>query len=529
MSNEFYDAAAKPSEKTLSDVTNVISKLSKNKSENLLDKNGKIKQNERLFTARPRYARRDQAFTLDKEGKPTDVDAAGSRGDWAYIKLLTSDKQAAQYTSGKTDRELARQSLIGEGSIADKMVGKKALKNYGYDEFMITNVSCSLSEKVQITEVFGDNEVVYYFGRQPIIFNIGGIIMDSADNDWFYNWLTVYADFLRGSQTARNYELIRLVLPNMILTGSISGFAWNQDSNRDTDIAFQFQFIAKVVAPKPATGGDMIGSNRMKGVNFSKAKTFISQFEVNNLKTQLDSFTEKITNPESSMREKGDALNKLGSGAGGGFDSFLLSSKNTLKGYQKTIDGWTKESNKTAKSVENSSMFKTVTSSLTGIRTNLFSPVYGILSSLTKLVSSTAKSVNKLVNSLITPVRNILRDITNISKKAVALVNLVNNSIKGIGRNLNSQLKGLRNDFKAAIKALKKAAGTLASAPASASHSVRFMFSSGSLPANAPFLTVAPKLTFVRPSLTLTGKKPPTKLAILTSQKEFSAVTANSL
>jgi hypothetical protein len=525
--NPFYKAATEKA--NFSEISNTVSNMARKKSRNILDKNGKIFQNERLFSARPRYARQDQIFTTDAKNKPTDVDAAGSRGDWAYIKLLTSKKQADQYSSGKTDRQVENKSLIGENSIVEKMVGDKALKNYGYDQFMITNVSCSMSEKIQITEVFGDNEVVYYFGHQPMIFNIGGLLIDSADNDWFHDWLITYGEFLRGSQTARNYELVKLILPNMVLTGTISGFGWNQDSSRDTDIAFQFQFIAKIVAPRPASGGNMISSNSMKNVNFSKAKSFLGQSDINNLKGQLDKFTEKITNPESSMRDKGKALDEIGSGSGGSFDAFLVSTKNSIKGFQKTVDGWDKQSKSTAKQVETSSMFKTVTSSLTGIRTNLFSPIYGVLSSLTKLITNTANSVNKLVNSLIRPVRNILRDITNISKKAVALVNLVNNSIKGIGRNLNSQLKGLRNDYKAAIKALKKASGTLASAPQTATHSVLNMFSSGALPANAPFLTVQPKLTFVRPSLTLTGRKPPTKLAILTSQSEYSAKTANTL
>lgn len=527
--NPFYKAADSADKSSLSSIVNTVSDMARGKSENLLNRSGKIVQNERLFTARPRYARQDQIFTTDTYNEPTDIDAAGSRGDWAYIKLLTSTKQAEGYKSGETNRDVDNKKLIGKGSIVDKMVSDKALKNYGYDGFMITNVSCSMSEKVQITEVFGDNEVVYYFGRQPMVFNIGGLLIDSADNDWFHNWLILYSDFLRGSQTARNYELIRLVLPNMVLTGTIMGFAWNQDANRDTDIAFQFQFMAKVVEPRPASRAAMVNSNKMKSVNFSKASSFISQTEINNLKGQVDRFTKKITNPESSLREKGDALNKMGSGSGGSFDSFMKSSKNTIEGFQKTVDGWDKSSKATAKSIETSSMFKTVTSTLTGIRTNLFSPVYGVLSSLTKLISNSANSVNKLVNSLIKPVRNILRDITNISKKVVALVNLVNNSIKGIGRNLKSQVKGLRNDYKAAIKSLRKAAGTLASAPETVTHSVLNMFSSGSLPANAPFLTVQPKITFLRPSLALTGKKPPTKLAILNSQPEYSAKTANSL
>ena len=82
------------------------------------------------------------------------------------------------------------------------------------------------------------NEVIYYFGRQPLIFNLTGVLIDSADNNWFVDWVKLYSEFFRGTQTAKNYELIKIVLPNMIITGTISAFSWQQDSSRDTDIPF---------------------------------------------------------------------------------------------------------------------------------------------------------------------------------------------------------------------------------------------------------------------------------------------------
>jgi hypothetical protein len=232
------------------------------------------------------------------------------------------------------------------------------------------------------------------------------------------------------------------VLPNMAITGTISGFSWSQDSNRDVDIPFSFQFIAKVVEPIPAMSDGMPTSNNLQYVDFRQVSQFVSQSSINSLKNQVSNASSIIQSPTSSLKQKGAALSTIGSGVGGTFGSFLESSKDSIKGFQKTVDGWTSSENSFFNGVKTSALFQTVTSSLNGIRTNLFSPIYGVLSSLTKLVSNTFNSATSIFNAVIQPVRNMLRDITNISKKAIALVNLVNTSITGFGRYVNGQLKG---------------------------------------------------------------------------------------
>jgi hypothetical protein len=402
-------------------------------------------------------------------------------------------------------------------------------KKSGYDKFLLTGVSCNMSEKVQISEVFGDNEVVYYFGHQPMIFNINGMLVDSVDNDWLTTFLQMYSDFLRGSQTAKNYELIRLVLPNMILTGTISGFSWSQEASRDTDIPFNLQFIAKVIEPVPTLREGMVLSNGLSNVDFSQAYKLTSQKSINSLRGQMTNLTNVIQNPLSTLKDKAAALSELGTGLGGTFDSFLNASRGTLDSFQSTVEGWDKTSKSTINGLRNSAMFQTVTSSLNGIRTNLFSPIYGILSSLTKLVSNTLNAANSLVNSVITPVRNILRDITNISLKAKALVNLVNSSITAFGRNVTGQLKGVEEDYKTAIKSLKQASGAVGTAPKSVAHAISNMFGSGLLNTSTPFLKTTPKLTFNSPALTLTYTTPVSKISLLKGVIGYTSAKANVL
>lgn len=522
--NSFNDVVKNPTQATALAAANTVSEAARGSGLNVLKKDGSIFQSERLFTARPRYASASSTY-VDGTG----ADRGGSRGDWAYIKLMTSDTQFKEYQKGTTKRLLNDKELIGTNGIVTEMANNgEAMNNVGYDRFLITSVACDMSEKVQISEVFGDGEVVYYFGRQPLIFTIGGLLIDSVDNNWFVEWVKIYSEFMRGSQTARNYELLKIVLPNMTITGTMSNFSWRQDGNRDTDIPFSFQFIAKIVQPNALPPGPIINSNAIKGVNFDKAK-MVSQADINSLKMQNRNLMNVISNPKSSLRDKGAALAAVGTGTGGVSGIADEKVKGTINGFQKTIDGWTKQQNNYVKSIQTSALFQTVTSSLNGIRTNLFSPIYGVMSSLTKLVSNTFNSASSIFNSLITPVRNILRDITNISNQAIALVNLVNNQIKGFGRNVTGQLKGVESDFKTAIKTLGKAAGVVASAPISAAQNAKLLFSSGRLSSRSSFLQSTPKLSFIRPSLTILKKPVPTKISLLTGGAEFIPKLANEL
>lgn len=507
-----YDSIAKQG--SALGVANAVTSLAK-PAPNVLKNDGSIAQPERLFSARARYG-------------ATNFNGANlveSRGQWAYIKLDTSEKQRQEYLSGKTQRDVTYSDLIGKSGPASMMSDSTGKQKNGYDKFLLTSVSCSMTEKVQISEVFGDNEIVYYFGRQPLIFNISGILIDSPDNDWFVTWMKMYGDFLRGTQTARNYELVKLVLPNMIITGTISGFSYNQDSARDVDIPFGFQFIAKIVQPLPAVSSGMLTSSSLTSIDFSQSAKFVSQKYINSVKGRVAFLTNVVKDPTSSLKAKADAMMLLGSGLGGASESASILGK-----VNSTIQGWNNSVSSTADKIQNSAMFQTVTSSLEGIRTNLFSPIFGILSSLTKLVANTANSATRLFLNLTNPVRNVLRDIISISRKAVALVNLVNNSIEGFGRTVTSQLRGTITDFKIALREVKNAAGAIATAPLTASHALANMFSHGSITSSAVFLQNSKKLSFSKPYLTSNNKYiPPDKSHLIKGISPYSASTANFL
>ncbi|HXP49956.1 MAG TPA: hypothetical protein VN922_08385, partial [Bacteroidia bacterium] len=136
-----------------------------------------------------------------------------------------------------TDTSVYATSIAGTGGVLDQAVNGGTYG--GYASFLITGLQCMMNEKLQVTETFGDGEVYYYFGREPITINVSGMLIDSVDNDWFTQWLYMYGQVLRGTQVAKRYQLVKLVMPNMTLIGTIASMSFSQDAGRDTDIPFQ--------------------------------------------------------------------------------------------------------------------------------------------------------------------------------------------------------------------------------------------------------------------------------------------------
>lgn len=182
----------------------------------------KITQDEPLFTVRPRYYENNRR---------------GSRGVRASFTLLSFlDKPATSVYNGAS-KDIRERLLPGTAS--------------PYADFLITSLQFGMQERMQIVPVFGDRTVAYSFGMAPIVLNVTGILTDDIDNNWFYNYLLLYTDHLRGTQLARNFELAQLNMNNADYIGVIMSTSFTQDSTNDTLVAFNMQFLVREFIPYP--------------------------------------------------------------------------------------------------------------------------------------------------------------------------------------------------------------------------------------------------------------------------------------
>jgi hypothetical protein len=375
-----------------------------------------------------------------------------------------------------------------------------------------------MDEKLQITETFGDGEVVYYFGRQPIIFDMTGYLIDSQDNSWFVDWLNMYGHIMRGSQLAQNYELLKIVLPNMTLIGTMTRMSFDQDSQNDVQINFEFQFQVKQLIPTPVTPIGAPMSNAANQINWNTADSFLSQQGINSIKSQAGAALSVVQNPNSTVSQIGASLTGLGSGLSGGMSALAGSTTPVSQ----AIDNFTNSINQATGTVVSTvnDVFYSVEANLAGIRASLFSPIYGVLTSLTKLISNVAGDVAAVFNTLASSVANIVRDVTSIAGQALGILGIINaatKSVLGLPDLIGS-------DIQIAIGGLMNTAGCISTIPATATMMLRSLVNSGNIPVSAGFLQNPPVA-----SLSLSSGNLPTKVALLNSGPKPNVGTGASL
>lgn len=400
---------------------------------------------ERLYTIRPR-----SATTLDV---PTGE--AGTytqeRGQIASMRLL----------SPGGNRQNDNPEISGEIS---------ALSNGTYNRFFLTDVSVSYNEKVQIMTTFGDGEVAYFFGRQPVIFTLSGIVFDSIDSDWFTKLVMLYESTLRGSQLAKNFELLEVILPNMKVKGSIISLSHQQSSQRDTEVVFSIQFLAKEVTPISIPPRIGASQNLLASlVDFSVGKEGVGGW--------------------------GYTLGMGTSGASsvGGFAENIISGVNDALGGIGEVG-------------------QDFGSTLNSFRLSIFTPVYGIISSITKIVTQSGGSISSIISSFTNPVNAILRDIQNVSGKAIALSNLIETT----ANNILGVPDRMVNNLQRTLQSLKNAAGVISRVPENVAEALKRSVAGGRVKHGAAILS--------------SGKKRnKSKSAVLSSGKPYSVSKAYTI
>jgi len=457
-----------------------------------------INQTERLFTTRSRNI--------------NFLNGGGNRGQHTYIRLLTSNASTSlqQHLSSATYSPTSLGTNTS-GPLADAINGNST--TLGYASFLLTDIGGSFDEKVQVQEVYGDAEVTYYFGRQPISMQFGGVLIDSPDNNWFLQWIEMYANALRGSQLARNYELVKIVTPNLTLTGTITNMSWNQNAARDVDIPFRFTLLCKTVTPNPVipTGAPLSSGS----TNLIQSAQFATQSVVNSTKL-IANLQSAIQNPTTSVSSLAQAMRSVGvlgsqvtgagipsigtvSGISGAASALpgiinnismtgsvkgsipaITSLANSLFGGTNSIGTGGGTVNTSSSSGANTSIFATVSSNLAGIQAGLYSPVVGVVSSLTKLISSAGGNAASVTSTFPTALQNQVAGATSISSQASGIINLAN------GKGASVAVPGVSDpSLLSTIGSLQNTSGCITSAPQSVTSNISGLMSTGNMNPNS--------------------------------------------
>jgi hypothetical protein len=383
--------------------------------------------NERLYQISPRSA--DAYY---------DNSSLTNRGKIASIRLVNANNTLEGITNTNTRYKASK---IEDYSVYKDLVGISN-KARGYDRFLLTHFGVDYSEKTQIMTTFGDNEVAYYFGKNPVVINLSGVIIDSLTNNWFSDFINVYQTFLRGTQLAKNFELLELVLPNMTVVGTVLSLSHQQTADRDTDIPFSIQFYAKKITMLPQK---VLGTSGYTQETLSST----SIFNAGNKQSQGASLPQLGTGH----------ISKTGATNGFTEPSWLAGAGNEL---QLGAD-W--------------------------FRNNITSAAVSVIATLTKIIQVVAKDISAIVLSFTNPLNAILSDIMNVAVQGTAVANLIEAKVADIAHTIGTVSINLRNT----LSSLKNTAGTITRLPQSVSDAFKHNVHHGRIGSSAAVLSSGKK------------------------------------
>jgi len=132
--------------------------------------------------------------------------------------------------------------------IATHLTGDDAGKGgVGYLDFLLQNATQQFNEKVQVCETLSDNYVAFFFGSQAPMFTYSGALYNTYEDDWAMRMLRIFRDLGRGTQLARNNQILSLRYDSVVVQGAMVNFRYTTIAGREMAVKFNFSLLVKSV------------------------------------------------------------------------------------------------------------------------------------------------------------------------------------------------------------------------------------------------------------------------------------------
>lgn len=111
-----------------------------------------------------------------------------------------------------------------------------------YSNFILQQLDESRVEKQQIVETFGE-DYIFFFGERPRIIQATGVLLNTADFNWKYEFWENYERYLRGTRLVEQNARIYLHYDDVVIEGYILQAATHDDASAPYHVPFNFQMF----------------------------------------------------------------------------------------------------------------------------------------------------------------------------------------------------------------------------------------------------------------------------------------------
>lgn len=170
------------------------------------------------------------------------------------LKAVGKKTRERSYITEKTlegaDINVAKIRML---SALPEVNNKDAIFSKAFVGFILTGVSESYAEKVEIVPLPGDAYASYFFGSQPRQYSFQGILLNTDQDKWRDSFELLYTEYLRGSAASRLSSVVQVSYDNRVVTGWLTSFGQQVNSNSDLYSSFNFTMLV--------SRSDIIGGN----------------------------------------------------------------------------------------------------------------------------------------------------------------------------------------------------------------------------------------------------------------------------
>lgn len=115
----------------------------------------------------------------------------------------------------------------------------KGIRN---SNFVIQSLTEQRVEKQQIVMTFGA-PYIFFFGEQPRMITVTGILLNTEDFNWRAEWWENYEQHLRGTQCVRSRTRVYLSWDDIVVEGYITQASAVEETTQNNLVQFQFQMF----------------------------------------------------------------------------------------------------------------------------------------------------------------------------------------------------------------------------------------------------------------------------------------------
>lgn len=171
--------------------------------------------------------------------------------------------------------------FLDGGSLQEGDVGT----SINYANFLISDIQERRAEKKQVIETFGEDYVLF-FGEEPRMLNVSGMLLNTADFNWKNEFWTNYENLLRGTKLVDAGARLYFSFDDVVFEGYMTEASTQHSAQMPYQLPLTFQFYVTNWVTTSTVGALVYQDpDRISGIQVLESSEF--QAEVAGLQNNL--------------------------------------------------------------------------------------------------------------------------------------------------------------------------------------------------------------------------------------------------